>query len=145
MLEKAKLVQQTEDIVCYKVLCVRKHSVTLYSPYQNARYKLGKKLKLRRTGPKIYAITKKGKTETNYIIHGGAYHSFITKEQAKKWCKGMASFDYADYVVVECIIPKTAKYVYKGMYGSDAKDAKKENSYASSEIMPIKVIYQSIK
>lgn len=140
-LEKAKLVQQTEDIVCYKVLRGRKCSVTLYSPYQNAKYELGKKLKLRRTEPKIYARTEKGKTEANYIIHGGAYHSFIAKEQAKKWCKSMTCFDDADYVVVECIIPKTAKYIYKGMFGSGAK---KENGYASSEIKPIKVIYQSI-
>lgn len=140
-LEKAKLVQQTEDIVCYKVLRGRKRSVTLYSPYQNTAYELGKKLKLRRAEPKIYARTEKGKTETNYIINGGAYHSFITKEQAKNWCKSMASFADCDYVVVECIIPKTAKYVYKGIFGEGKR---KENGYASSEIKPIKVVYQLV-
>ena len=140
-LEKANLVQQTDDIVCYKVLRGRKHNVILCSPYQNTTYELGKKLRLRRSEPKIYARTDRGKSETNYIIQGGAYHSFITKEQAKKWCKALASFEDTDYVVVECIIPKTAKYVYKGMFGSDAK---KENGYASSEIKPIKVVYQSI-
>ena len=140
-LKKAKLVQQTEDIVCYKVLRGRKHSVTLYSPYQYAKYEIGKKLRLKRTNPEIYARTEKGKTETNYIIQGGAYHSFITKEQAKKWCKSRIYFDGDDYVVVECIIPKTAKYVYKGMFGDGTR---KENSYASSEIKPIKVIYQPI-
>lgn len=135
-LEKANLVQQTEDIVCYKVLCGRTHSVTLYSPYRNSEYVVGKKKKLKRTQPDLFR-TDKG----NLTVGGGAYHSFITKEQAKKWCKSMTCFDDADYVVVECIIPKTAKYVYKGMFGSGAK---KENSYASSEIKPIKVIYQSI-
>ena len=139
-LEKANLVQQTDDIVCYKVLKGWKYDDILYSPYRDSEYVVGKKKKLKRTQPELFR-TDKG----NLTVGGGAYHSFITKEQAKKWCKIMSDSDFntwhSGYLVVECIIPKTAKYVYKGIFGDGTR---KENGYASSEIKPIKVVYQSI-
>lgn len=140
-LEKANIIQLTEDIVCYKVLYGGKHDNVFSSPYQHTDYYLGKKLKLRRNEPKMYVRCNIRETETNFIIQGGAYHSFITKEQAKKWCKALSSFEDRSCVVVECIIPKTCKYVYKGIFGTDNR---KENSYASSEIKPIKVVYQAL-
>lgn len=126
---KAKQIHPEGDIICYKVVQEREGGVFSSPYYSNKIWKLGKTETLKaRSHPDIRdAIWGYYK-----VIYGGAYHSHEFLGQAISFAKMSGYSDYIPRVVLECRIPKSSKYVYRG----------EDGTYASQKLKPIRIVYR---
>ncbi len=137
----AKIVEQTEDIICYKIFVKdldhyeEEDEKGLYSPYRWSPYKIGKMKTTRQKSPQI----------RNYggrcpCIERKAFHSFKNLDDAVDWTIRRFRIGKEPYCIVECIIPKDSKYTYSGIYDPNLNDSITYPAYACERIKPIRVV-----
>lgn len=137
-LTNVKRIYPKEDIICYKVVTVsrnfRDRSVRYLSPYYSRKeWKLGKLESLKdRTDAEAYRSW--GTHEKN--VYGGAYHTHGTYESAERHAESYLQKGL-HVKILECIIPKSSKYVYQGMI-----PVSNDWGYASQKLKPIKVVWE---
>ena len=145
-LYEPKKLNQTEDIICYKVLfkggwCDNQpfNEDVLFSPFYFSPYRIGN--------------TKYTRCQDN-VVNGHCYyekkvvkckclyeslHSFKNEEDAKDYAKSLTA-NFPKVYVVKCIIPKTSKFLYDGFCVLRKNEEFKAESYASQKIKPIAII-----
>lgn len=122
-LSEAKRIFPEKDITCYKVVYYYNDVGKMYSPFHSRKtWKLGQTSTLKqRTLP----VIKAGRT-----IEDGAYHTFEKKCDAIRYSKCM----YGGHIrVVKCVIPKSSKYVYRGI-------AQGYQCLASQKLKPVEIL-----
>ena len=120
-----RVVHDGEDLVCYKVV-----SADMRSPYfPRKRWKIGKTESIKER--MLPVVTNNGE------IHDGAYHTYVNLKDAMN----RVAY-YPDRYVLECIIPHTSKYTYKGTVPSFFPNEDSVQNYASQKLKPIKILYQ---
>jgi hypothetical protein len=152
--KKGKLVLKTatEDIVCYKMYCVRKmnenddylEDATITSPYQNTLITYSQKSGLS-------LVEALGIKEPRYYEVGrGFIHTFASKESAMRVAEAQQVLWYRDgkwyaegkeAIVSKCVIPKGTQYV-EGLTFIFGKDRR---SYGSDAIRIVDLVNYSAK
>ena len=152
---------QTQDVVCYKIFYKRAdnnlfykiinklfYGKTLFSAFKCAVYRLGCTKKLNINEPYVlpyhFSSLKR--------IEGNSLHSFVTFEDAFNFLKN----DYEMLIdnlrnrklytpcIVQCKIPKNSKFLYKGIFeGKDNRII--YQSYASERLVPEEIVAELIK
>ena len=147
---------QTKDVVCYKVFYKRAdnnlfykiinklfYRKTLFSVFRCAVYRLGCTKKLNVNEPYIFSYQKK--------IEGNSLHSFVTFDDAFNFLQNDYELLIDDLryrnlytpCIVQCKIPKNSKFLYKGIF--EGQDNEIYQSYASERLVPEEIIVEWIK
>ena len=142
-LYEAKKLNQTEDIICYKVLFkggwvdsdpFNEH--VLFSPFYYSLYRIGNSKYTYCQDNVVNGHYYDGKKVTNCKCLNEALHSLKNKEEAIDYAKSLSA-NFPKVYVIKCIIPKTSKFLYDGFC---LVNDKKFQSYASQKIKPIAII-----
>jgi hypothetical protein len=138
-LENCKLIEQTEDIDCFKVLyevkgnfiskVFRMHKYL--SPYRDDKYYIGRMKSIKKEN----FICIEPEIDT---IETGAFHSYMNLKEAEKAAiflnETLDKDRFKRAVIARCVIPKSSKYTFKGTFFGD-------DSYASQKIVIKDIIY----
>lgn len=151
---------QTKDVVCYKIFYKRAdnnlfykiinklfYGKTLFSVFKCAVYRLGCTKKLNVNEPYVlpyhFSSLKR--------IEGNSLHSFVTFNDAFNFLKndykmlmgGLGDGGLYTPCIVQCNIPKNSKFLYKGIF--EGRENRIYQSYASERLVPEEIIVEWIK
>lgn len=145
-MSKAMPVKLTEPKKVYKVfiLAVDKNgNKAIHSPYRTMQeWACGVKYTEWRSSTDSRRVLRKHYKNWSMVneLHGGAFHTFVEKEDAQKMAELLASlpeyvkslgrifismnrtFRNIDIVVGECTIPQDSEYVFEGIFATFEKD-----------------------
>ncbi len=147
---------QTHDVVCYKIFYKRAdnnlfykiinklfYGKILFSAFRFVVYRLGWTKKVNVDEPYIFSYQKK--------IEGNSLHSFVTLDDAYNFLKN----DYEAFLgdvwnrnnympcIVQCKIPENSNFLYKGIF--EGENNRIYQSYASEKLKPEEIIVEWLK
>lgn len=143
-LRRCNKIKVEQDIVCYKVVCVKLEDCLYTSPFKKSTlWEFGKMKEIKNLTRKNISLYKQQILQNNYMyrIDGCSYHSFKEKDDAVKFIKkGYIKNNWKKYAVLECKIPKNSKYIFEGDFETITEEPIR--SYASQKLKPIKIAWK---
>lgn len=124
----ANKINPEKDIICYKIFVKKKSTDNLHSVYYDYIWETNVLQSTHTDEPDFY----QNKFDKSCVcIDGHAFHTFKFLEDAKQFKQQFNN--YKNFVIYECVIPKTSKFVYLGVFGTLP-------SYASEKLLVKKMI-----